>query len=255
MNQNPPSKASNLTEGLRRGDLKDMIMHTFTVDQYQSKMGLDKNIIVLRFRAADKEPAIDLMEFIERSYDFVLDADKSSGEEKDGNYSVFVEFERSIEAPAQVKRLLTDISQLCNIKDWRFRWYKDTTGHYFDEELFADVVPLTPEDYESRVRTSDMSEVVEFFNQGALDSIIVDENNNITFNKSYAEPLTVKFITFGDYNVIKNALNGPLQLDESSRGQMLYLNKYLGNYDINKIEGHFLIRNGTKAIILSKQSW
>lgn len=255
MNQNPQSKASNLTEGLRRGDLKDMVMGTFTVDQYQSKMGLDKNIIVLRFRAADKEPAIDLMEFIERSYDFVLDADKSSGEEKDGNYSVFVELERTDEAPKQIKRLLSDISQLCAIKDWRFRWYKDASGHFFDEELFADVVPLTPEDYESRVRTSDISEVAEFFNQGALDSVVIDENNIITFSKPYAEPLTAKFIAFGEYDVIKNVLKGGLQLDESSQNQVLYLNKYLGNYDINKIEGHFLIRNGKKAIILSKHSW
>lgn len=254
MNQNPQSKVSNLTEGLRRGDLKDMIMHTFTVDQYQSKMGLDRNIIVLRFRAADKEPAIDLMEFIERSYDFVLDADKSSGEEKDGNYSVFVELERTEESPAQIKRLLSDISQLCAVKDWRFLWYKDSTGHYFDEELFADVVPLSGEEYDLRVKTSDISEVVKFFNQGALDEIVV-EGNNITFNKSFANPLSVKLVALGDYDVLKCALEGPLQLDESSRGQVLFLNKYLGNYDINKIEGHFLVRNGQKAAILSKQSW
>jgi hypothetical protein len=36
---------------------------------------------------------------------------------------------------------------------------------------------------------------------------------------------------------------------------MLYLNKYLGNYDINKIEDHFLIRNGERAVILAKTSW
>jgi hypothetical protein len=255
MNQNPQSKASNLTEGLRRGDLKDMVMGTFTVDQYQSKMGLDKNIIVLRFRAADKEPAIDLMEFIERSYDFVLDSDKSSGEEKDGNYSVFVELERTDEAPKQIKRLLSDISQLCAIKDWRFRWYKDASGHFFDEELFGDIVPLTPEEYESRVRSSDISEIAEFFNQGAIDSVIIDENNVITFNRPYAEPLKAKFIAFGEYNHLKNALNGGIQLDESSRSQVMYLNKYLGNYDINKIEGHFLIRNGTEAVIVAKENW
>ena len=28
-----------------------------------------------------------------------------------------------------------------------------------------------------------------------------------------------------------------------------------GNYDINKIEGHFLIRNGDKAVILQKSIW
>jgi hypothetical protein len=67
--------------------------------------------------------------------------------------------------------------------------------------------------------------------------------------------LTAKIIAVGEYNTLKDALKGALQLDESSRGQVLYLNKYLGNYDINKIEDHFLIRNGERAVILAKTSW
>lgn len=241
-------------EGLRKADLKDMIDPIFTVDHYQSKMGNDKDVIVLRFRAADKEPAIDLMEFVEKGYPFVLDADMSSGEERDGEYSVFVELERTDNAPSEIEELLNGISRLCDIKSWRFRWYQDVQGHTFDKETAASVIPLTPEEYEMRLKETKNKDVSDFFDQGAIDDITV-EGQTITFKKTYSDPLSLKLVALGEYDVLKCALKGPLQLDESSRSQVVYLNKYLGNYDINKIEGHFLIRNGSRAIILSKQTW
>ena len=172
-------------EGLRRSDLKDMIDNHFTVDQFQSKMGDDKNTIVLRFRAVDKEPATDLMEFIEKGYDFVLDADVSSGEERDGQYSIFVELERTPKAPSEVHDLLNGLTQLCDCTDWRFRWYKETEGYDFSEDEFKKCVPLTPEEYEAHVHTEDTGEVADFFDQGSVDEIEMDESRNITFTKRY----------------------------------------------------------------------
>jgi hypothetical protein len=76
----------NLSEGLRSGDLENYVSELFTVDRYSSKMGEDSDIVVLGFRVREKHPAIDLMEFIEKGYDFILDADMSAGEENDGQY-------------------------------------------------------------------------------------------------------------------------------------------------------------------------
>ena len=254
MNQHQ-SKDNNLMEGLRSGDLKHTVDHLFTIDQYRSKMGDDKDTIVIRFRAKDKEPAIDLMEFIEKGYEFVLDADVSSGEEKDGHYSVFVEIERTKKAPEQLEDLINGISQLCDQTNWRFRWYRDVGGHDFSKEAIESVVPLTPEEYNRSAEGEEAQEVAEFFNRGALSSIEVSDGKKITFTKPFTNPLTAKLIAIGEYNTLKDVLRGGLQLDESSRGQVLFLNKYLGNYDINKIEGHFLIRNGDRAVILSKTDW
>ena len=258
MNQyRPPrlSKDNNLVEGLRKSDLKDMIEPNFTVDQFRSKMGNDKNTIVIRFRAADKEPAIDLMEFIEKGYEFVLDADISSGEEKDGKYSIFVELERGPSAPNELKDLIGGISRLCGNEHWKFRWYKDLEVFEFNEDTFRDAVPLSPEEYEERSGDSEADEVTEFFDQGALDSITLENNGSLTFRKIYSEAFTANLIAIGPYDVLKYVLDGPIQLDESSRSQVLYLNKYLGNYDIHKIEGHFLLRKGDRAVILSKPRW
>lgn len=254
MNQNQQSKASKITEGLKSSDLKDMIDGIFTVDQYQSKMGDDKDVMVLRFRAADKEPAIDLMEFIEKGYPFVLDADRSSGEERDGSYSVFVELERNEKSPGAVKDLLSGMSQLCDIKTWRFRWYREHQATEFSVESFTELVPLTKEAYEMKSQSSDQTEIIEFFDQGAINDITLEEGI-VTFKKPFAGALSAKLVAVGEYKVLKHVLKGAIQLDEMSRSQMSYLNKYLGNYDINKIENHFLIRNGDRAVILSKEIW
>ena len=83
-------------EGLLAGDLKMLVDNIFEVDSYSSKMGEDKDIVVLAFTVGSQKPADDLVEFMESGYDFVLDADASPGELSDGKYKVFVEIEREI---------------------------------------------------------------------------------------------------------------------------------------------------------------
>jgi hypothetical protein len=62
----------------------------FEVDTFKSKMGEDRDVCVITFQVKDREPAKDLMEFIEKGYEFVLDSDVSSGENSKGEYAVFI---------------------------------------------------------------------------------------------------------------------------------------------------------------------
>ena len=70
---------NQLHEGLEQGDLARLIDSVYSIDEFKSKMGDDADIIVLAFTAGDKGPAQDLMNFIEKGYDWVLDGDVSSG--------------------------------------------------------------------------------------------------------------------------------------------------------------------------------
>jgi hypothetical protein len=249
------SQKPNLTEGLRSGDLAKMIDHKFMIDQYNSKMGLDEDIVVVSFRVKDKYPAIDLMDFVEKGYPSVLDADMSTGEEKDGQYAVFIEFERSQKFPEQLDAVIRGVGQLCDCKDWRFRYFKDVESHDYSKEAVEQFVPLTKEAYLARVKEQKITDVSDVLDQGTAEVADIDESNNLTFTKTYSGDLTVRLESVGDYKELKDSLQGGLQLDESSRGQSLYLEKYLGNYDINKIADKFLIRNGNKAVIISKENW
>lgn len=244
----------NLTEGLRKGDLESYISNMFTIDQFKSKMGEDKDIVVLGFKVKEKNPAIDLMEFIEKGYDFILDADMSAGEEFDGQYQVFVEIERTPQLAEQLNELLGGVGDLCDCYEWRFRYQKAPTSLEYSQDTLTEHVPLTPEAYESKMLEIKNDDISNFFDQGASD-VSLDEDNMLTFTRPYAGPIQAKFIAIGDYEDVKDTVPGRLSLDEASQSQMFFLSKYLGNYDINKIGNKFLIRNGDKAIVIEKDKW
>jgi len=243
-----------LNEGLRSGDLEHFVDELFTVDRYSSKMGEDKDIVVIGFNVREKHPAMDLVEFLETGYKYILDADMSSGEEANGNYQVFVEMERTKDLPAQLKELLSGVSQLTKIREWRFRYQKSPKSVEFTEESVMENIPTTPADYESKIVEIKEGDIKEFFDQGSVD-IALEADNTLTFSKPYSGDVTAKFISIGDYEDVKDTVPGKLSLDENSQSQMFFLTKYLGNYDINKIGDKFLIRNGDKAVVLEKGRW
>jgi hypothetical protein len=94
-----------------------------------------------------------------------------------------------------------------------------------------------------------------FFNQTAFENIQLDEDSNVTISKAYSGSVTLKLLAFGNYSEVKDSLPGGIQLDEASQSQVTFLEKYLGNYEIHKIADKFLVRNGNKAIIFSKERW
>jgi len=250
-----PRQQPKLFEGLRAKDLDGLVDHIFTVDQYKSKMGEDKDIVVIGFRVDDKFPAIDLMEFIEKGYPFILDADMSTGEERDGKYQVFVEFERTKKLPGQIKGVLEGVSQLCNCWEWKFRYHKEIASVPATIENIMEHIPLEPIAYESKVLEYKNNSVSEFFDQGAIDEVVLDENDTITFKKPYSESLQLSLVAIGAYESVKDKVQGAIQLDETSRNETVFLEKYLGNYEIHKIADKFLIRNGDRAVIVKKDRW
>jgi hypothetical protein len=251
----PKQNKPKLMEGLRFGDLKDYVSEIFTVDRYKSKMGEDKDIVVLGFRVTEKYPATDLMEFIEKGYGFILDADISTGEEKDGHYQVFVEIERSPKLPGQLRELLSGIGNLTDNYDWKFRYQKSNGAVPFSEEKIMEHVPMTGTDYDNKILEIKNSNVGKFFNQGALDSVTLESDNTMIFQKPYFGNLKMKFVRMGKYDQIKDTVPGALSLDENGQSQVYFLQKYLGDYDIHKIGDKFLIRNGNQGMIVQKDTW
>ena len=152
-----PNNHRLLRENLEQGDLKRLIHNELHIDQYKSKMGTDEDVCVISFKVSGKEPSADLVGFIEKGYDFVLDADVSSGEKEGGDYLVFVELERSEKLPAQIIEIMDDLMNLTEqkIEDWRVRYYKSTTDNELSEESLADLIPITPEAYDAKYGKDD----------------------------------------------------------------------------------------------------
>ena len=146
-----------LRENLEQGDLKRLVHNELHIDEYKSKMGDDSDVCVISFKVSGKEPSADLVSFIEKGYDYVLDADVSSGEKEGGDYLVFVELDRTEELPDQIIQIIEDLMNLTeqDLADWRVRYYKSTKDHDLTADILREIIPLTPEEYSAKYDKED----------------------------------------------------------------------------------------------------
>jgi hypothetical protein len=136
-----------LMEALQYKDLEGMLKPEIHVDEFSSKMGDDDDIIVVSFFVRDQEAAKDLMNWMEKGYDFILDADRSPGEIKPNRYLVYIELRRRSTAALHVEEILSDLNTLTefNVDDWSMIYKNDSQP--FSVEAFETTVPMSPKEY------------------------------------------------------------------------------------------------------------
>lgn len=148
-----------VSESLDYREMEGLLKPTVHIDEFSSKMGDDDDIIVVSFFVRDAQAARDLMNWFEKGYDFVVDADRSPGEIKPNRYLVYVEIRRRSTAGNHVEQLLNDLNTLTEFED-----SADWTMHYkgesvpFTAETFERLVPLSPRAYRERY-DQDLNEV------------------------------------------------------------------------------------------------
>ena len=235
-----------LNEGLRPLDLEEMIYPIFEIDTFKSKMGEDRDVVVVTFQAKDRFPARDLMEFIERGYNFVLDADVSSGENSQGEYSVFVEIERTPKLAEQIKELTYGIKKLTGLDEWRFRYYKDRDVHEATEENIKRIVPSSAGMYESAVARFKTEEVKSFFNKTLMDDFTL-EDSVITIHKPFDQKIKLRLV-----DESPTMLEDGPSVDEASTAEIFWFTKVLGDYNISKFGDKFLFSNRDRQMLLQR---
>jgi hypothetical protein len=152
---------SNINEGLEANDLKRLVHNELHIDEYKSKMGKDEDVVVISFKIKGREPALDLVNFIEKGYDWVIDADLSAGELDDGDFIVFVECDREPNFPENAIQMLEDIMRLTDQKlsDWRLLTRSSPQEHELTADNIQMLVPLTTEDYLRRYGNKALDEM------------------------------------------------------------------------------------------------
>lgn len=240
-----------LTEGLRPEDLQGLVNPKFEIDSYRSKMGEDTDVVVVSFNVKDRMPATDLMEFLEKGYAFILDADVSSGENSLGEYHVFVELRRSPSISRQIKEMMYGIERLTGINDWKFKYHKDNTEYDLSEDNISKIVPLTPSLYERKMNSVKVEEYKKFFNKTLMDDLAL-ENDIITIFKPYGQKIKLQIIKNDLKENMLEGLNDSLSIDNVSMGEIFWLTKVLGDYKIEKVGENFFFENGDRAILLKR---
>ena len=152
---------NKLNEGLEQNDLKRLVSPELHIDEYKSKMGKDEDVVVLSFKVNGREPAEDLVNFIEKGYEWVLDADVSAGEMDDGDFLVFVECDREPTVADNIIAMMQDIMNLTDqdISEWSVQVRSNPSQIELTADNIKNNVPLTSSTYLSRYGKKELDEM------------------------------------------------------------------------------------------------
>jgi len=151
----------NIIEGLEQNDLARLVHPELHIDEYKSKMGKDEDIVVLSFKVTGKEPAEDLVNFIEKGYEWVLDADVSAGELDDGDYLVFVECDREPAASENIMAMMKDLMNLTSqvLDEWNLQIRSRSEKLKLTADDIKNNVPLTTSSYQAKYGKKELDEM------------------------------------------------------------------------------------------------
>ena len=239
-----------LNEGLRSLDLEEMVYPLFEIDSHSSKMGEDRDVCVVTFKVKDRNPAKDVMEFIEKGFNFVLDSDVSSGENSEGEYFVFVELGRTPQLAEQIKEITYGVKKLTGIDNWKFKYHKSPNEFEMTEESLNRMIPPTPEKYDQHLVKMQTEGIKNFFNKTLMDDLTL-ESDIITIHKPFNQTVKLRMIAQGDQTILENNTDA-VRLDPESTSEVFWLTKVLGDYNIAKIGDQLVFDNCGQKMLLQR---
>jgi hypothetical protein len=242
---------SQLNENLVAKDLRNLVKPVFEVDNYQSKVGDDENVVVLSFVVDHEDPAKDLEHFFEMGYNFILDADVSPGELDDGKYRVYVEMERNRHIAEQISEIIEGVKKLTGIDDFRFRYFKNFKSHPATLEVLEEIIPKNKEEYDIASERNKLDNFQEFFINSFADEVaLLDES--ISFKRTFVNPISFNIITSGPKEEVYSSIKGPIMMESKDIAETMFLTKYIGDYNITKIGSAFIFDKNNWAVALER---
>jgi hypothetical protein len=159
---------SNLTEGMREGDLADLVLPLMSVDEYRSKVDEDE-AMVFGFYVHDQVAADDLNRFLQKSASPILDTEVSPAPDQHGYFMVFVEFSKDARLAENVADILSEIENLVDIDEWQMR-VRD----------LDDLMPFTPKNLVAALKKSAKhvteQAILGYLHPSALQDAMIDED-------------------------------------------------------------------------------
>ena len=222
--------------GLTKDDLKYLVDNIIEIDSYKSKMGSDEDIVTLAFSVKGQDPAKDLENFVEKGYPFVLDADVSSGEQPDGTYKVFIEMERNKDISMQILEIADGVRKLADVENLRFRYHKNFKSKDLTDENINETIPLDADTYKAKIKEVQLENYKNYFSNSYAVSIEL-KDDVLTVKNTYAQPVSFKVMDFGKGIDIKESIN------MEDMAEVIWLTKYLGDYNINKYGKDIVLEN------------
>ncbi len=159
-------KENILYEGLRSGDLADLVLPLISVDEWVSKSGND--CIVFAFYIHDENAAKDLNRFLQKSAVPIVDTEVSPAPDQHGYFMVFIELLNNNRLVVNVTAILAEIKSLVDIEEWQMRVRKTDDLIPFSEDNLQDCL-----DNIDKVEKSD--DILEFLKPSLLSNALIED--------------------------------------------------------------------------------
>ena len=88
-----------------------------------------------------------------------------------------------------------------------------------------------------------------FFNKSYVDDISLLENT-LTITKKYCHPLKFEFINFDDKDKLIESIEDKINVNDFA--EIIFLCKYIGDYNITKFGDKLTFENSGKALLLKR---
>lgn len=135
-----------MTNGLRKGDLRNLVRPYCTIDRIQPKLDASNIVVQFYINRGNEDAAYDLSNFIEKgTWQDVIDTEVSEVPNKDGEYVVFMEVPRTVKFVEDFIELVKDINDLSELEEneWEFKILSNEDILPMTEKILKKVVDLS----------------------------------------------------------------------------------------------------------------
>lgn len=226
--------AKLLREGMREGDLADLVLPLISCDEYASKVDNDQ-AIVIGFYVQEELAAKDLNRFLQKSAVPILGTDISPAPDQHGYFMVFVEMMNNHRLGENLEAILLEIHGLVDIDNWQLRVRESDR-----------LLPFTPENLQRAVakarHVSKKAEVVEYLQRSALHN--AEFIGPILVLEGAGERYCFDFIDFAPMNCLLDThqlTDTGMRYDIRSIAKTNKINRLLGeNWNASRV-GQYII--------------
>ena len=181
----PQMNNNKINESLLENDLKWLVDDGVLIDMHKTKLGENKDYLVLAIAVSDRTPANDLASFIENSVYNFEDVEVSPATDTKGRYLIYVEFARKPEVFDTILGVLNDTSKLCGIDDWKFKTMGIDDYIPLDKETMANYIITDSMEYDQKhPEVAEPEEEIPAQNT-AQESVTESIKNRLKFLMSY----------------------------------------------------------------------
>lgn len=243
------SSAKILREGMRSGDLKDLVLPLISVDEYQSKAEQGDGALVFGFYVHDKDAAKDLTRFIQKSPVSIIDSEVSEAPDAKGYFMVFVDFEYTTQVVDDFISLVAEIEPLTDIDEWNMQ-VRGTKGTL---ELSKDNLKNSLLRARQPKKENALKEIGQFLQKSALEDASIEDNKLLlTGDSTIIESRIDGFGKIEEVMSELNLLNEAVKIDFNSSAKCRQVERMLGeNWNVTIIKEHLMLhRTDTNSCLI-----